>query len=59
MSPPGLSLIGLQPTSKKNANAAYLHATFHWHIDGCTPETDEAPQMASGYKSLREKSPVR
>jgi alpha-ketoglutarate-dependent taurine dioxygenase len=32
---------------RKNSNAAYLHATFHWHIDGCTPETDEAPQMAT------------
>ena len=32
---------------RKNANAAYLHATFHWHIDGCTPEADEAPQMAT------------
>ena len=32
---------------RKNSNAAYLHATFHWHIDGCTPEADEAPQMAT------------
>jgi alpha-ketoglutarate-dependent taurine dioxygenase len=32
---------------RRNSNAAYLHATFHWHIDGCTPEADEAPQMAT------------
>ena len=33
--------------TSKNANAEYLHATFHWHIDGCTPDGDECPQMAT------------
>ena len=42
---PGIFRVTLD--TKKNANAAYLHATFHWHIDGCTPEGDEAPQMAT------------
>ena len=42
---PGIFRVTLD--TKKNANAAYLHATFHWHIDGCTPEDDEAPQMAT------------
>jgi alpha-ketoglutarate-dependent taurine dioxygenase len=31
----------------KNASAAYLRATFDWHIDGCTPLNDEFPQMAT------------
>lgn len=31
----------------KNSAADYLHATFHWHIDGCTPEGDECPQKAT------------
>ncbi|MGV0645693.1 TauD/TfdA family dioxygenase [Mycolicibacterium sp. XJ2546] len=31
----------------KNASAAYLRATFDWHIDGCTPTGDEYPQMAT------------
>ena len=31
----------------KNASAAYLRATFDWHIDGCTPMNDECPQMAT------------
>ena len=42
---PGIFRVTLD--TRKNANAAYLHATFHWHIDGCTPEDDEAPQMAT------------
>jgi alpha-ketoglutarate-dependent taurine dioxygenase len=42
---PGIFRITLD--ARKNSNAAYLHATFHWHIDGCTPEGDEAPQMAT------------
>jgi alpha-ketoglutarate-dependent taurine dioxygenase len=33
--------------TSKNSSAEYLHATFHWHIDGCTPEGDECPQMAT------------
>jgi alpha-ketoglutarate-dependent taurine dioxygenase len=31
----------------KNASAAYLRATFVWHIDGCTPTNDECPQKAT------------
>jgi alpha-ketoglutarate-dependent taurine dioxygenase len=31
----------------KNASAAYLRATFDWHIDGCTPMGDECPQKAT------------
>jgi alpha-ketoglutarate-dependent taurine dioxygenase len=31
----------------KNASAAYLKATFDWHIDGCTPLADECPQKAT------------
>ncbi|WP_029114750.1 TauD/TfdA family dioxygenase [Mycobacterium sp. URHB0044] len=31
----------------KNASAAYLRATFDWHIDGCTPLNDEYPQKAT------------
>jgi alpha-ketoglutarate-dependent taurine dioxygenase len=42
---PGIFRITLD--TSKNANADYLRATFHWHIDGCTPEGDEAPQMAT------------
>jgi alpha-ketoglutarate-dependent taurine dioxygenase len=31
----------------KNSSAAYLRATFDWHIDGCTPMGDECPQKAT------------
>lgn len=32
----------------KNSSAAYLRATFDWHIDGCTPLDDESvPRMAT------------
>ncbi|WP_174189405.1 TauD/TfdA dioxygenase family protein [Nocardia barduliensis] len=31
----------------KNSSAGYLRATFDWHIDGCTPEDDAYPQMAT------------
>jgi alpha-ketoglutarate-dependent sulfate ester dioxygenase len=31
----------------KNSNAEYLHGTFDWHIDGCTPLHGECPQMAT------------
>ena len=34
-------------TSRKNSSAAYLQATFDWHIDGCTPIEDEYPQKAT------------
>jgi alpha-ketoglutarate-dependent taurine dioxygenase len=42
---PGIFRVTLDTT--KNAAAEYLHGTFHWHIDGCTPEGDECPQMAT------------
>jgi alpha-ketoglutarate-dependent taurine dioxygenase len=31
----------------KNPTADYLHGTFYWHIDGCTPFGDDYPQMAT------------
>jgi alpha-ketoglutarate-dependent taurine dioxygenase len=31
----------------KNPHAAYLLGTFEWHVDGCTPDGDECPQMAT------------
>lgn len=31
----------------KNASAAFLRATFEWHIDGCTPLHGECPQKAT------------
>jgi len=31
----------------KNSSAAYLRATFDWHIDGCTPSDDAYPQKAT------------
>ncbi|MDV3128569.1 TauD/TfdA family dioxygenase [Mycobacterium sp. 21AC1] len=33
--------------TSKNSSAAYLKATFDWHIDGCTPLKDECPQKAT------------
>ncbi|BBX83440.1 TauD/TfdA dioxygenase family protein [Mycolicibacterium aubagnense] len=33
--------------TSKNASAAYLRATFDWHIDGCTPIEDTYPQKAT------------
>jgi alpha-ketoglutarate-dependent taurine dioxygenase len=33
--------------TSKNASAAYLRATFVWHIDGCTPTNGECPQKAT------------
>lgn len=33
--------------TSKNSSAAYLRATFDWHIDGCTPVNDECPQKAT------------
>jgi alpha-ketoglutarate-dependent taurine dioxygenase len=42
---PGIYVVSLDES--KNKSAAYLHGTFHWHIDGCTPQGDECPQMAT------------
>src|SRR5262249_36966285 len=33
--------------TSKNPRAEYLYATFHWHIDGCTPAGGECPQIAT------------
>jgi alpha-ketoglutarate-dependent sulfate ester dioxygenase len=41
----GIYPITLDPS--KNSSAAYLRATFAWHIDGCTPIGDECPQKAT------------
>jgi alpha-ketoglutarate-dependent sulfate ester dioxygenase len=41
---------GIYPVTldkSKNSSAAYLRATFDWHIDGCTPIEDTFPQMAT------------
>jgi alpha-ketoglutarate-dependent taurine dioxygenase len=41
---------GIYPVTldrSKNVSAAYLRATFDWHIDGCTPMGDEFPQKAT------------
>ncbi|MFZ1163411.1 TauD/TfdA dioxygenase family protein [Mycobacterium sp.] len=42
---PGIYPITLN--KNKNASAAYLKATFDWHIDGCTPLGEECPQKAT------------
>jgi alpha-ketoglutarate-dependent taurine dioxygenase len=39
--------------TSKNASAAYLRATFDWHIDGCTPMNDEFPQMATVLSAIQ------
>jgi alpha-ketoglutarate-dependent taurine dioxygenase len=41
----GIYRISLDAT--KNPMAEYLHSTFDWHIDGCTPLHGECPQMAT------------
>ncbi len=41
---------GIYPVTldkSKNSSAAYLRATFDWHIDGCTPTNAEYPQKAT------------
>src|ERR1700739_4431088 len=47
----GIYPITLDPS--KNASAAYLRATFDWHIDGCTPVGDEFPQKATVLSAVR------
>jgi alpha-ketoglutarate-dependent sulfate ester dioxygenase len=42
---PGIYPITLDRS--KNSSAAYLRATFDWHIDGCTPIGNECPQKAT------------
>jgi alpha-ketoglutarate-dependent taurine dioxygenase len=42
----GIYRISLDPvTGGRSAN--YLRGTFVWHVDGCTPDGDECPQMAT------------
>lgn len=46
---------GIYPVTldkSKNASAAYLRGTFDWHIDGCTPTSDEPPQKATVLSAL-------
>ncbi|TFV59773.1 TauD/TfdA family dioxygenase [Mycobacterium sp. PS03-16] len=42
---PGIYPVTLD--TSKNSSAAYLRATFDWHIDGCTPTGNECPQKAT------------
>jgi alpha-ketoglutarate-dependent taurine dioxygenase len=42
---PGIYRVTLD--SAKNPSADYLRGTFDWHIDGCTPASDEPPLKAS------------
>ncbi len=37
----------------KNSSAAYLRATFDWHIDGCTPIANEPPQKATVLSAIQ------
>jgi len=47
---PGIYRVTLD--TSKNSSAAYLRATFDWHIDGCTPVGDECPQKATVLSAL-------
>jgi alpha-ketoglutarate-dependent taurine dioxygenase len=40
----GIYRVSLDPA---NRTAVYLRGTFVWHVDGCTPSSDEWPQMAT------------
>jgi alpha-ketoglutarate-dependent taurine dioxygenase len=42
---PGVMRVTLDRS--KNNSAPYLKGTFFWHIDGCTPNGDECPQLAT------------
>src|SRR5262245_42833351 len=42
---PGIFRVSLDRT--KSHAAAYLLGTFEWHVDGCTPDGDAYPQMAT------------
>ena len=48
---PGIYPITLD--TSKNSSAAYLRATFDWHIDGCTPVNDDCPQKATVLSALQ------
>jgi alpha-ketoglutarate-dependent taurine dioxygenase len=42
----GIYRVSLDP-AVNGRSAAYLRGTFAWHVDGCTPDGDEYPQMAT------------
>jgi alpha-ketoglutarate-dependent taurine dioxygenase len=42
----GIYRVSLNPETN-GRSAAYLRGTFVWHVDGCTPDGDEYPQMAT------------
>ena len=42
----GIYRVSLDSTTN-GRSAAYLRGTFVWHVDGCTPDGDECPQMAT------------
>lgn len=42
----GIYRVSLDP-ARNRRSAAYLRGTFVWHVDGCTPDGDECPQMAT------------
>jgi alpha-ketoglutarate-dependent taurine dioxygenase len=41
----GIYRVSLDRTT--NPSASYLRGTFAWHVDGCTPDGEECPQMAT------------
>jgi alpha-ketoglutarate-dependent taurine dioxygenase len=41
----GIYRVSLDPTNGRTA--VYLRGTFAWHVDGCTPDGNEYPQMAT------------
>jgi alpha-ketoglutarate-dependent taurine dioxygenase len=43
---PGIYRVSLDPETNRRS-AAYLRGTFVWHVDGCTPDGDACPQMAT------------
>jgi alpha-ketoglutarate-dependent taurine dioxygenase len=42
----GIYRVSLDP-ARNGRSASYLRGTFAWHVDGCTPDGDECPQMAT------------
>jgi alpha-ketoglutarate-dependent taurine dioxygenase len=42
----GIYRVSLDPATN-GRSASYLRGTFVWHVDGCTPDGDEYPQMAT------------
>jgi alpha-ketoglutarate-dependent taurine dioxygenase len=48
---PGIYRVSLDP-EKAGRSASYLRGTFEWHIDGCTPDGEDCPQMATVLTAL-------